>query len=180
VSVCPAITALGQIMTGIGTWLKHLARGIAISLPIVVAIGFAMPWPAGENAVLSRHSGQIPITVAFFYHSKSWHSARAHSWVRETSQSRSYILLPSVFTHPGIVTASQNNGDPPVVSEMAVPFWVLAVPGAIALCVLGLWFIGARTAPAGGGELSARQARVIYGDGSFGKRSAGVRSTPRL
>ena len=88
-------------MTGVVTWLKHMARGIAVWLPVIVVIGFVMPWPAGESAVRSQHPGQVMITVAAFWHSKSWHSARTHGWVKETSQTRAYILLPSVFPRPG-------------------------------------------------------------------------------
>ena len=124
-------------MTGVVTWLKHMARGIAVWLPVIVVIGFVMPWPPARRGT-SQHPGQVMITVAAFWHSKSWHSARTHGWVKETSQTRAYILLPSVFTRPGIVSVSQVNGDPPVVTEATAPFWVLAVPGAIALCVLGL------------------------------------------
>jgi len=156
-------------MTGVVTWLKHLARGIAVSLPLVAAFGFAFPWPAGEHAILSRHPGQFPIMIASFWHSHSWHSARSHRWVTETSRTRSYVLLPSVFVRPGIVIASQENGDPPVVSEATVPFWVLALPGAIALFVFGFWFISAQPAR---GRLSAREAGVIYGRRSLDDKAA--------
>jgi len=156
-------------MTGFLTWLKHLARGIAVSLPLVAAFGFAFPWPAGEGAILSRHPGQFPIMIASFSHSHSWHSARSHSWVTETSRTRSYILLPSVFVRPGIVVASQANDAAPVVTEASVPFWVLALSGAIALCLFGFCYVSAQPAR---GRLSAREASVIYGSRSVDDKPA--------
>ena len=165
--LCPE-TLSGHIMAGFVTWLKHLARGIAVSLPLVAAFGFAFPWPAGEGAILSRHPGQFPIMIASFSHSHSWHSARSHSWVTQTSRTRSYILLPTVFVRPGIVTASQENDAAPVVSEASVPFWVLALSGAIALCLFGFWSISARPAR---GRLSGREAKVIYGSGSVDEKA---------
>jgi hypothetical protein len=156
-------------MTGIVTWLKHMARGIAVSLPLVAAFGYAFPWPAGEAAIQSRHPGQFPIMIAFFSHSHSWHSARSHRWVTETSRTRSYILLPSVFVRPGIVIASQENDGPPVVSEATVPVAIVAVPGAIVLCLLGFWYVSTRPARY---RLSAREAGVIYGRGSLDDKAA--------
>ena len=117
-------------MTNVVTWLKHAARGVLIWLPLVALYGFVSPWPAGEQA-LSRYPGQTPIMIASFYHSKSWRDARSNGWVSQVHRTRSYFLFPSVFSHPGVVTVSQDNDDAPVVAEATVPPMVIFLAGAV-------------------------------------------------
>jgi hypothetical protein len=147
-------------MTGFLKYLKHMAVGLLTAMPVVVAYGFLVPWPVGEQA-LSRYPGQTPIMVAEFYHSKSWRDRGSDVWVTRKSETRSYVLIPSVFSNPRIVTVSQDNDDEPVVSESRTPFILIALADMIAFAVLGVRYLSTR--PPKPYRLSPEEARTFYG-----------------
>jgi hypothetical protein len=146
-------------MTGFLRYLKHMAVGLLTALPLVVAYGFLVPWPAGEQA-LSRYPGQTPVMVAEFYHSKSWRDRGSDVWVTRKSETRSYVLIPSVFNNPRIVTVSQDNDEEPIVSESRTPFILMAFAGMIVLAVLGVRYFAMR--PPRPYRLSPEEARTFY------------------
>jgi hypothetical protein len=145
-------------MAGLLNRMKHVTSGFLLTLTLVASYGCLFPWPAGEQA-LRRYPGQTPIMVAEFYHSESWRD-RTHDWVTSRSETRSYILVPSVFRIPRIVTVSQDNDEAPIVSELRVPFILLVLAGMIALGALGVWYLSMR--PPSAYRLSAEEARTIY------------------
>jgi hypothetical protein len=141
-------------------WLKHTVLGLLVALPLIALCGFAFPWPAAEQA-LSRYPGQTPVTVAFFYHSKSWKDSRSNAWVTRTSETRSYVLLPSVFIHPKIVTVSQENNNQPSVTESVAPLFAVILIGIFGIAVLCILYFRARPTKSHG--LSPQEAKTFYG-----------------
>jgi hypothetical protein len=125
-------------------WLKHMVRGLLVAFPLVALFGFLFPWPAGERA-LGRYPGQTPIMVAYFSHTRSSWDARSHVWVvKEKSETRSYVLFPSVFINPRIVTVAQANDDAPTLSESRGPLLAAALAGMIAFVLLALRYFATR------------------------------------
>jgi hypothetical protein len=153
-------------------WLKHAVRGLLVAFPLVALYGFVFPWPAAEQ-VLSRYPGQTPIMVSAFSHSRARWNARTNVWVTtEREQTRSYILFPSVFSNPRIVTVSQTNDNEPAVSESSGPLIVGALAGIIAFVVLAVWYFEFRL-PAQN-QLGPEEAGAFYGSQprqrEFGRR----------
>jgi hypothetical protein len=154
-------------------WLKHTVRVVLVYFPFVVAYGFVFPWPAGEHAI-GRYAGQTQIMVAASSSSRSSWDARSRAWVtREKAQTRSYVLLPSVFAHPAIVTVSQTNDDEPTVSESSGPLIAVALVGLVALALFGFRYFATRSPPQD--QLSPADAESIYGSQlprrEFGRRA---------
>jgi hypothetical protein len=148
-------------MTGLLRYLKHIALGFLVMLPMVASYGFLFPWPAGEQAALGRYPGQVPIMVAEFYHPKSWRDRHSGDWMTSRSETRSYFLIPSVFVDPKIVTVAQINNDGPFVYESRVPFILLALAGMLALGAFGVRYFFMR--PPKSYQLTAEQAKTFYG-----------------
>jgi len=152
-------------------WLKHAALAFLVAMPLVALGGFVFRWPAGEQA-LSRYSGQTPIMISFFFHSKTWRDARRGVWVTRTDETRSYILFPSVFGNPRIITVSQKDDHAPTVSESNAPLTLIGLAGAAAFSFFGVWYFWIR--PARQYRLSPQDAATFYASRSpqagFGRR----------
>jgi len=124
-------------------WLKHAVTGFLLAVPVVALFGFLFPWPAGQQA-LSRYPGQTPIMVSYFYH-KSWKYGRSDVWVTRKNETRSYVLFPSVFSNPRIVTVSQTDDNEPTVSESNAPLTLIAMVSMFVFAVFGAWYFWIRS-----------------------------------
>jgi hypothetical protein len=108
-------------------------RGSLVAFLLLASYGFLFPWAAGEHA-LARYPGQTPILVSYFFSFQpSWNASSHALELEEKDETKSYILFPSVFTNPRVVTVSQTNDDEPTVSESRGPFIMIALTGLIAL-----------------------------------------------
>jgi len=124
-------------------WLKHVPWLFLSALPAAALYGFLFPWPAGDQ-VLSRYPDQTPVVIAFSFGSKSTKSPGTE-WVTSKHETRSYVLVPSIFTNPKIVTVSQVDNHAPVVSESGAWVELIAFAAACGFAVFGLWYYWLRT-----------------------------------
>jgi hypothetical protein len=152
-------------------WLKHAVTGYLVAVPVVVLFGLLFPWPAGQQA-LSRYPDQTPIMITYFSHSKVWRNARSGVWVTRKNETRSYVLFPSVFNNPRIVTVSRTGDNEPTVSESSAPLTLVAMAGLFAFAAFGAWYFWIRSPRQY--ELSPDVAKTLYGSQSsqreFGRR----------
>ncbi len=151
-------------------WLKHAVTGYLLALPVVALFGFLFPWPAGQQA-LSRYPDQTPFMISYYSHSKYRKNAKSAGWVTRKNETRSYVLFPSVFSNPKIVTVSQTDDNEPTVSESSAPLTLIAMTGMFAFAVFGAWYFWIRSPRQY--ELSSEVAN-FYGSQSpqreFGRR----------
>jgi hypothetical protein len=112
--------------------LIKLSFPLSIVLFLILAIyGYLQPWQPAV-AILSSYSGQSPIMVGFAYGAENNHQI----------SSRSYILFPSIFSEPKIVTIAQTNQSNPVVSSSFFGF--LFSVGWLIICFFGTWWFWLR------------------------------------
>ena len=131
--------ALGYNMDSFLNWLKHGSRLYLSVLPVAALYGILFPWPAAEQA-LSRYPGETPLVIALSFGSKTMKDAQNHILASSKHETRSYILLPSVFTDPKIVTISQVDDNAPSVSELSAPLMLILLVGTLGLSVFGVWY----------------------------------------
>lgn len=110
-----------------------------ILLPLLALYGSLAPWPPAE-AGFSTYNGQTSLLTGISYRS-DYSSVQG----RTVTSSRSYVLLPSVFTNPKIITFTQKNGGIAEPSEstsalFSLLFWLI-------LCCIGTWWFWLRRAP---------------------------------
>ena len=120
-------------------WLKHGSWLYLSALPVAALYGILFPWPAAEQA-LTRYPGETPVVISFSFGSKTTRDAQNHVLASSKHESRSYILLPSVFTDPKIVTLSQVDDNAPSISELSAPLMLLLLVGTLGLSVFGVWY----------------------------------------
>ena len=113
------------------------------ALPAAALYGFLFPWPAADQ-VFSRYPDQTPIVVAFTFGSKSTKTPST-DWVTSKHETRSYVLVPSIFTNPKIITISQVDNRAPVVSESGALVELIVFAAALGFAVFGLWYYWLRT-----------------------------------
>ncbi len=142
-------------------YFKHLVRGVLIFLPMVALYGYVFPWPSGEHTAMRQYPGQFPVMIAELYHSKSWRDRHSGEWMKHIDETRTYVLVPSVFINPKVVIVSQSDANSPEVSESRLPFVFLGFIGLAALGAYGLRALVAR--PPRHYELSPDRAKAIYG-----------------
>ena len=124
-------------------WLKHLPWLCLSALPAAALYGFLFPWPAADQ-VFSRYPDQTPIVISFSSGSKSTRYAGG-DWVTTKHETRSYVLLPSLFTDPKIITVAQVNDNAPVVSESSALLPLVSFAVMIGLALIGVWYFWFRT-----------------------------------
>lgn len=111
--------------------LKLAFPSYIVLLPIVAIYGHVTSWGPAEQA-LSVYQDQFPLMVGFRYRGfKNQQGTRDYI-------SRSYILLPSVFSEPKTVKISQVNNEEPIVTTNRYGF--LLVVGWLVICILGTWW----------------------------------------
>lgn len=118
-----------------------------IILPLVMLHGLINPWP--QAALLrSQYHGQTPVQVGFSYSSKSVGPLFDSDAPTRTTrnESRSYVMFPSLFLEPKIVSVLQHNDDPPITSESTIAFFSMLA--WIAACFVGTWWFWIRPAGA--------------------------------
>jgi hypothetical protein len=120
-------------------WLKHGSWLYLSALPVAALYGILFPWPAGEQA-FSRYPGETPVVIAFSFGSRTTKDAQGNILVLSKHESRSYILLPSVFTDPKIVTLSQVDDNALSVSELSAPLTLISLVGMLGLSLFGVWY----------------------------------------
>ena len=129
----------GTNMGSFLNWLKHGSWLYLSALPVAALYGIFFPWPAGEQA-LGRYFGETPVVIAFSFGSKTTKDAQGHVLRYSKHETRSYVLLPSVFTDPKIVTVSQTDDNAPSVSEFGAPLILISLVGLLGLSVFGVWY----------------------------------------
>jgi hypothetical protein len=118
-----------------------LKFGMPLSLLLVPALaiyGSLTPWPPIQSA-LDRYAGQTPLLVGASY------QARYTDTGNTVSASRSYVMIPSVFSDPKLVTFSQHNQGQVVVAQSRSGLFFLI--GWWVLCLLGIWWFWLRRVP---------------------------------
>lgn len=105
-------------------------------LPLIALYGGLQPWPPAEQT-LHAYPGQTPIMVGFSY------KASYSSTDDEKRISRSYILLPMIFSQPKVITVLKINDEPPVVSESVYGLIFYAV--WFIACLAGTWWFWFRS-----------------------------------
>lgn len=115
--------------------LKYGFPGYIILVPIVATYGHLMPWQTADQ-VLNKFDDQTPLMVGFKFRETRTQSGST-SYI-----SRSYILIPSVFSEPKTITISQTNSDTPVVVKS--PYGFLLLLGWIMVCFFGSWWFWLR------------------------------------
>ena len=126
-------------MSSFLNWLKHGSWLYLSALPVAALYGIMFPWPAGEQ-VFNRYPGDTPVVIAFSFGSKTTKDTQNHVLTSSKHESRSYILLPSVFTDPKIITVSKVDDNAPSVSEFGAPLILLSLVGLLGLSVFGVWY----------------------------------------
>jgi hypothetical protein len=102
-----------------------------ILLPLLAAYGWYSPWPPAVPR-LAQYSGQAPLLVGAS--SQMHYSAKS----QYTRSSRSYLLFPSVFSDPKVVTFVKVNAGPVIVDESSSQFWSLLF--WVGACSVGTWW----------------------------------------
>ena len=102
-----------------------------VLVPLVAIYGYLQPWQPA-SATLSSYVGQSPIMVGFSYRAQN----------KTQISSRTYILFPSVFSEPKIVTIQQINDSNPTTAVSLASFllfvlWVL-------VSFIGTWWFWLR------------------------------------
>jgi hypothetical protein len=126
------------VFENIRRWLKPLLKigfpAIVILQPIVAVYGFLKPWEPAR-ATLATYVGQTPVLVGFCecYHSSGNYSSYGPNH---------YVLFPSVFMNPKIISIKQVNGAPFV--EESPRGFVLVVAWYLA-CIVGTWWFWPRS-----------------------------------
>ena len=122
--------------------LKLLIKfGAPLSLlliPVVAVYGWIMPWHAIQPE-LERYAGQTPILVGASYR------ANYTNYGSTALESRSYIMVPSVFGTPRLVTFAQVNHGPVTVTQSATGLVLIA--GWWMLCGFCTWWFWRHRAP---------------------------------
>ena len=148
-------------------WLKHGSWLYLSALPVAALYGILFPWPAGEQA-LGRYFGETPVVIALSFGSKTTKDAQGRVLMHSTHETRSYILLPSVFTDPKIVTVSQIDDKEPNVSEFSAPLILVSLVGLFGLSVFGVWYFWfRRDSQYQLDQLDPERLKVIYNRNSF-------------
>jgi hypothetical protein len=117
-------------------WLVKIGLPInLVAFPGIALYGYFSSWAPAEE-VLSRYTDQTPVMVGGGGGSNT-------VWNGNTTQTlshseRSYVLVPSVFRDPKIVTIRQTNHDPYEVKESAYGFLYLLLWYVI--CIYGTWW----------------------------------------
>jgi hypothetical protein len=95
--------------------------------PLLAIYGHLSPW-SPSKAILQTYNEQVPVTVGMSYSVKN----------QETIASRSYILFPSVFTQPRIITIEQKNQASPSISESKASLYLTL--GWLLICIPATWW----------------------------------------
>ncbi len=117
-------------------WLVKISLPInLVVFPGIALYGYFSSWAPADEA-LSRYTSQTPVMVGAGGGSNTISNG---STTQTSSYSeRSYVLAPSVFRNPKIVTIRQTNHDPYEVKESALGFLCLVL--WYVLCILGTWW----------------------------------------
>jgi hypothetical protein len=117
-------------------WLFKIGMPVSVAVYLLVPLyGHLNPWPSAVG-VLQSYVGQSAILVGLSYKASYTTSASTRR------VSRTYVLLPSVFTAPKTVTITQINSEPPTVSHSQYGFlfnltWLVIV-------LIGTWWFWLR------------------------------------
>jgi hypothetical protein len=102
-----------------------------VIVPLVAIYGYLQPWQPA-SATLSSYVGQSPIMVGFSYRVQN----------KTSISSRTYILFPSVFNEPKIVTIQQINDSNPTVAVSLAGFLLFVGWGLVSF--IGTWWFWLR------------------------------------
>lgn len=117
-------------------WLVKIGLPInLVAFPAAALYGHFFSWAPAEEA-LSRYANQTPVMVGGGAGSESSWNGNITQALRHSE--RSYVLFPSVFREPKIVTIRQNNNDPYQVTESEYGFLYLVVWYVV--CIFGTWW----------------------------------------
>jgi hypothetical protein len=117
-------------------WLIKIGAPLTVILiPAVALYGTMIGWmPASPT--LAKFQPETPIMIGFSEsHKQSWIDG---TWYDNSYSQRQYILFPSVFRHPKIISIRQNAGKTLIVTESEYGF-IYAVVWYL-LCLIATWF----------------------------------------
>jgi hypothetical protein len=124
-----------NIRLGVQTAAKFGMPATLIFYPLFVLFGSVSPWKPADLA-LGSYGNQTPIMVSG---SDSYHSSGN---ISSHVVSRGYVLFPSMFTNPKVVSVVQVNDSEPTVSESAGMFVYIA--SWLVACVIATWWFWLR------------------------------------
>lgn len=118
-------------------WLIKIGAPLTvILLPLVAIYGTIISW-APASPILAKYESETPIMVGFSEgHQQAWIDGIVHD---NSFSERQYILFPSVFAHPKIITIHQKADKTLTTSESALGFIYMVV--WYIFCLGATWFL---------------------------------------
>ena len=119
--------SLGPVQALVRFWLRFIVFSFRIMpacfvllLPIVIIHDRISPWPAALST-LSQYRGQFRICVGGGSHTEDTAEGRS------STVSRSYILLPMVFSEQSVYNVVSTNGASPTIEQDQSGFWIQSI-----------------------------------------------------